>query len=237
MKKKEPQWEKTVVGLRVPLRVPVWLLAPCKQLTLLLVDFCLCARQVTHRETTTRATETLGRARRVAGETEDGRRLARSTHDGLLTEDHLTSRDPPGGHHQPAHTLPLLHLPGKALAILLPPVESQVLRGAGKNLPTSRAGSTHSSTEETGPLFPSPHVGHLFPSYKINPILSAVLTQLSLCTIHSHRISETSWHPAKGESGPGFDFLYLQLTPRLQIQRSKYQDRQILHCVLQIIAL
>ena len=195
-----------MIGLGVPLSLPVGLVAPCKQLTLLLVDFCLCARQVTHRETTTRATEPLGRARRVAGQTEDGRGLARSTHDRLLTEDHLTSRDPPSGHHQPAHTLPLLHLPGEAPAILLPPVKSQVLRGAGKNLSTSRTGSTHSSTKETGPLRPSPHVGHLFPSYKINPILSAVLTQLSLCTIYSHRISETSWHPAKGESAPALTF-------------------------------
>ena len=195
-----------MIGLRVPVRLPVWLLAPCKHVTLLPVDFCLCARQVTHRETTTRATEPVGRARRVAGETEDGRGLARATHDRLLTEDHLTSRDPPGGHHQPAHTLPLLHLPGEAPAILLPPVKSQVLRRAGKNLSTSRTGSTHSSTKETGPLRPSPHVGHLFPSYKINPILSAVLTQLSLCTIYSHRISETSWHPAKGESAPALTF-------------------------------
>ena len=149
-----------MIGLRVPLRLPVGLLAPCKQLTLLLVDFCLCARQVTHRETTTGATEPVGRARRVAGEAEDGRRLARATHDRLLTEDHLTSRDPPGGHHQPAHTLPLLHLPGEAPAILLPPMESQVLRRAGERLSASRTRKSWSSTEEAGPLVPSPCVRH-----------------------------------------------------------------------------
>ena len=104
------------------------------------------------------------------------------------------------------------------------------LRCSGEQAKTSpQAGQAEPTAPQKrqGPCFPPPMSG-IF-SLLIRFCL-LFYTQLSLCTIYSHRIPETFWHPAKGESGPGFDFLYLQLTPRLQIQRSKYQDRQTLLC-------
>ena len=164
-----------MVSLGVALSVPVGILSSGQHLTLLPVNLRLSAIQVAHGKPARRATETLGRTRRVAGEAEQGGGLAGTGDHRLLSKDHLTGGNWPGGHYQPAHTLPLLHLPGETLTILLPPMESQVLRRAGERLSASRTRKSWSSTEEAGPLVPSPCVRHA------SGVCVFSTEQLSLC--------------------------------------------------------